>query len=84
MLHADRAELRPPGRAPGRRLRGEVVAAVSKVGGGALPLLELAGPAVALPQTPAAPTRVARALRTGAPAVVGRVETTACCWIPAP
>jgi L-seryl-tRNA(Ser) seleniumtransferase len=46
---------------------GEVVAATAKVGGGALPLLELPGPAVAVDLALAEP------LRAGDPAVVGRV-----------
>jgi L-seryl-tRNA(Ser) seleniumtransferase len=44
-----------------------VVDATAKVGGGALPLLELPGPVVALPEALAAP------LRAGEPPVVGRV-----------
>ncbi|HSO99253.1 MAG TPA: L-seryl-tRNA(Sec) selenium transferase [Solirubrobacteraceae bacterium] len=50
----------------------EVVEAVAKVGGGALPLLELPGPAVALraPDVEA----LASALRRGEPPVVGRVD----------
>jgi L-seryl-tRNA(Ser) seleniumtransferase len=46
---------------------GEVVAATAKAGGGALPLLELPGPAVAVDLALAEP------LRGGDPAVVGRV-----------
>jgi L-seryl-tRNA(Ser) seleniumtransferase len=46
---------------------GEVVATTAKVGGGALPLLELPGPAVAIE------VGLAQALRTGDPAVVGRL-----------
>jgi L-seryl-tRNA(Ser) seleniumtransferase len=46
---------------------GEVVASTAKVGGGALPLLELPGPAVAIE------VGLAAALRTGDPAVVGRI-----------
>lgn len=49
---------------------GEIVDAVARVGGGALPLLELEGPAVALPD---APEPLARALRLGDPPVVGRI-----------
>ncbi|HET6550469.1 MAG TPA: hypothetical protein VFG79_18535, partial [Solirubrobacter sp.] len=48
---------------------GEVVAATARVGGGALPLLELPGPVVALPDA-----SLAAALRGGEPPVVGRVE----------
>jgi L-seryl-tRNA(Ser) seleniumtransferase len=53
---------------------GTVVAASARVGGGALPLLELPGPAVALDPGPAGAEALARALRTGAPPVTGRIE----------
>jgi L-seryl-tRNA(Ser) seleniumtransferase len=46
---------------------GEVVAATAKVGGGALPLLELPGPAVAID------VALTSALRAGDPALVGRI-----------
>jgi L-seryl-tRNA(Ser) seleniumtransferase len=46
---------------------GEVVAATAKVGGGALPLLELPGPAVAIE------VELAAALRAGDPPLVGRI-----------
>jgi L-seryl-tRNA(Ser) seleniumtransferase len=45
-----------------------VVSSIAKVGGGALPLLELEGPAVAVPVDWAAP------LRLGDPPIVGRVH----------
>jgi len=70
MLTADEATLR--GRA--ERLAegiGEVVPATARVGGGALPLLELPGPAVALPGPPDA---LAARLRSADPPVVGRIE----------
>ena len=47
-----------------------VVRAAAKVGGGALPLLELPGPAVAVPGADALAAR----LRQGDPPVVGRIE----------
>jgi len=47
-----------------------VVRAAAKVGGGALPLLELPGPAVAVPGADALAAR----LRQGEPPVVGRIE----------
>jgi L-seryl-tRNA(Ser) seleniumtransferase len=53
--------------------RTEIVRAVAKVGGGALPLLELEGPAVAL-SGPAAADDIARALRHGQPPVIGRIH----------
>jgi L-seryl-tRNA(Ser) seleniumtransferase len=49
---------------------GEVVEATAKVGGGALPLLELPGPVVALPGEPEA---LAARLRAADPPVVGRI-----------
>jgi L-seryl-tRNA(Ser) seleniumtransferase len=50
----------------------EVVASVAKVGGGALPLLELLGPVVAVGGGGA--EALAAALREGEPAVIGRIE----------
>jgi L-seryl-tRNA(Ser) seleniumtransferase len=50
---------------------GEVVAATARVGGGALPLLELPGPAVALSGDPEA---LAARLRAADPPVIGRIE----------
>jgi L-seryl-tRNA(Ser) seleniumtransferase len=47
---------------------GEVVASTAKVGGGALPLLELPGPAVAIDVALAEP------LRVGDPPVIGRIS----------
>jgi L-seryl-tRNA(Ser) seleniumtransferase len=52
---------------------GEVVDAVARVGGGALPLLELEGPAVALDPGPDGADALAKALRMGDPAVVARI-----------
>jgi L-seryl-tRNA(Ser) seleniumtransferase len=49
----------------------ELVRVAGKVGGGALPLLELEGPAVALR---GAPEPLARALRGGEPPVIGRIH----------
>ncbi|HET9124820.1 MAG TPA: L-seryl-tRNA(Sec) selenium transferase [Solirubrobacteraceae bacterium] len=51
---------------------GAVVRACARVGGGALPLLELEGPVVALADGRGA-ERLARLLRTGEPPVVGRI-----------
>jgi L-seryl-tRNA(Ser) seleniumtransferase len=53
---------------------GEVIVATARVGGGALPLLELPGPVVALPRWPAGPDALARALRLGEPAVLARIQ----------
>jgi L-seryl-tRNA(Ser) seleniumtransferase len=49
-----------------------VVQSVARVGGGALPLLELPGPAVALLDE--SPDALAAALRAGDPPLVGRIE----------
>jgi L-seryl-tRNA(Ser) seleniumtransferase len=68
MLEAPAAELARRAETLARATGGELVEAVAKVGGGALPLLELPGPAVALDAALAAP------LRAGDPAVMGRVS----------
>jgi L-seryl-tRNA(Ser) seleniumtransferase len=49
-----------------------VVEAAAKVGGGALPLLELTGPACAVDPGPLGLDELARRLRTGEPPVLGR------------
>jgi L-seryl-tRNA(Ser) seleniumtransferase len=49
-----------------------LVDAAAKVGGGALPLLELTGPACAVDPTPHSLDELARRLRTGTPPVLGR------------
>ena len=51
----------------------EIVRATARVGGGALPLLELEGPAVALP-TDGDADGLARALRASDPPVVARIR----------
>jgi L-seryl-tRNA(Ser) seleniumtransferase len=68
MLEAPRAELEARASALAAAAGGEVVEAVARVGGGALPLLELPGPAVAVEAALAEP------LRRGDPAVVGRLS----------
>jgi L-seryl-tRNA(Ser) seleniumtransferase len=52
---------------------GEIVQATARVGGGALPLLELDGPAVALNAPGVDPGPLARALRRGEPPLIGRI-----------
>ena len=54
--------------------RRTVIRAVARVGGGALPLLELHGPAVALDPGPAGADALAAALRAGDPPLVGRIQ----------
>ena len=53
--------------------RASIVRATAKVGGGALPLLELEGPAVALADR-SSPVALARALREGDPPVMARIH----------
>ncbi|MBV8431470.1 MAG: L-seryl-tRNA(Sec) selenium transferase [Solirubrobacterales bacterium] len=53
--------------------RAEIVRSVAKVGGGALPLLELEGPAVAL-IADASPDEIAASLRRFDPPVLGRIH----------
>jgi L-seryl-tRNA(Ser) seleniumtransferase len=74
MLTADDAELRARAARLAEATGGEVVDAVGRVGGGALPLLELPGPAVAIAPGPSGADALAAALRTGDPAVVARIE----------
>ena len=68
MLLASEEELAARAAALASATGGEVVRSVAKVGGGALPLLELEGPVVALDAALAEP------LRRGDPAVIGRVH----------
>jgi L-seryl-tRNA(Ser) seleniumtransferase len=51
-----------------------VVDAAGRVGGGALPLLELSGPAVALDPGPDGIDALAAALRRGDPPLVGQIH----------
>jgi L-seryl-tRNA(Ser) seleniumtransferase len=67
MLEATPDELDARARRLAEGCRGEVVAATAKVGGGALPLLELPGPAVAVD------VGLVEPLRAGDPSIVGRV-----------
>ena len=67
MLDASAGTLDARARRLAEACGGEVVASTAKVGGGALPLLELPGPAVAVEAGLAAP------LRAGEPPLVGRL-----------
>ncbi|HWM09253.1 MAG TPA: L-seryl-tRNA(Sec) selenium transferase [Solirubrobacteraceae bacterium] len=71
MLTADEETLRARAERLAAAVGGEVVPAVARVGGGALPLLELPGPAVAVPGRP---DDVAARLRSAEPPVIGRIE----------
>jgi L-seryl-tRNA(Ser) seleniumtransferase len=68
MLSATEAELSARAERIAVVPQASVVRAVAKVGGGALPLLELEGPAVAVPVEWAVP------LRLGDPPIVGRIR----------
>ena len=74
MLTSSQDELGRRARALAEATGGELVQSVARVGGGALPLLELPGPAVAVDAGPLGIDALARALRTGEPAVVGRIQ----------
>ncbi|MGZ4280149.1 MAG: L-seryl-tRNA(Sec) selenium transferase, partial [Solirubrobacteraceae bacterium] len=67
MLDASAQTLEARARRLAEGCGGEVVASTAKVGGGALPLLELPGPAVATD------VALAQPLRAGDPPVVGRI-----------
>ena len=54
--------------------RAVIVRSVAKVGGGALPLLELEGPAVAVEPAEAGVDALAARLRAGDPPVIGRIS----------
>jgi L-seryl-tRNA(Ser) seleniumtransferase len=71
MLSAPESELKRRAQTLATVTGGELVTSTARVGGGALPLLELPGPAVAL-DGPA--DALARALREGDPAVLGRIQ----------
>jgi L-seryl-tRNA(Ser) seleniumtransferase len=75
MLEAEPAALEARARAIAEGVDGaEVVQAAAKVGGGALPLLELPGPVVALSVPGLSADELAARLRAGDPPVVGRIE----------
>jgi L-seryl-tRNA(Ser) seleniumtransferase len=72
MLEADPAVLQTRAERLASAIGGEVVQSVAKVGGGALPLLELEGPAVALHS--GSPDATAARLRAGDPPVLARIQ----------
>jgi L-seryl-tRNA(Ser) seleniumtransferase len=57
-----------------RAIGGEVLEGTARVGGGALPLLELRGPVVAVNGGGRSAEALARALRGGDPPVIGRIQ----------
>jgi L-seryl-tRNA(Ser) seleniumtransferase len=74
MLDADEETLARRASELARATDGRVIESTARVGGGALPLLELPGPAVALDPGPAGADALAAALRAGEPALIGRVH----------
>jgi L-seryl-tRNA(Ser) seleniumtransferase len=74
MLEAGEGELAARARRLAEAIGGRVIEAAARVGGGALPLLELSGPVVALDPGPAGADAFATTLRAGDPALVGRVH----------
>jgi L-seryl-tRNA(Ser) seleniumtransferase len=77
MLAAPEAELaaRAAAIADGIGAAAEIVRTAGRVGGGALPLLELEGPAVAVDPAPAGAEELAERLRAGEPPVLARIRT---------
>jgi L-seryl-tRNA(Ser) seleniumtransferase len=74
MLETDGWMLQRRAQQLARAVGGEVVTATAKVGGGALPLLELEGPVVALRRVPEGPDAQAARLRAGDPPVIARIS----------
>jgi L-seryl-tRNA(Ser) seleniumtransferase len=74
MLESDDATLSRRADTLAAAIGGTVVASTARVGGGALPLLELPGPVVAIDPGAGGATALAAALRAGEPAVVGRIH----------
>jgi L-seryl-tRNA(Ser) seleniumtransferase len=73
MLTAPAAELEARARRLADATGGEVVEAVARIGGGALPLLELPGAAVALSPAGWTAHELAAALRAGEPPLIARI-----------
>jgi L-seryl-tRNA(Ser) seleniumtransferase len=74
MLTASDADLEGRARTLAEATGGELIASTARVGGGALPLLELPGPAVALDGGEAGVEALAAALRAGEPPVIARIQ----------
>ncbi|HWD73614.1 MAG TPA: L-seryl-tRNA(Sec) selenium transferase [Solirubrobacteraceae bacterium] len=74
MLTATDGELAERARILAGETGGEIVSGVARVGGGALPLLELPGPAVAIAAGADGADALAYVLRGGDPAVVARIR----------
>jgi L-seryl-tRNA(Ser) seleniumtransferase len=74
MLTARPAELQGRARRLAQATGGELIEASSRVGGGALPLLELRGPAVAVDPGERGADALALALRSGDPSLIARIQ----------
>jgi L-seryl-tRNA(Ser) seleniumtransferase len=74
MLETDPERLRSRARRLASAGGGVVVESVGRVGGGALPLLELSGPVAALDAGPGGATALAARLRAARPALLGRIQ----------
>jgi L-seryl-tRNA(Ser) seleniumtransferase len=74
MLTARPADLAKRAAELARAIGGEVLDGTARVGGGALPLLELRGPVVAVNGGGRGAEALARALRGGDPPVIGRIQ----------
>ena len=73
MLAADSESLMRRARRLADATGGEVIEAVARAGGGALPLLELKGPAVAIAPHPDGPDALAARLRANDPPLIARI-----------
>ena len=73
MLAIDPIRLQHRAKTLAQRTGGDLIEATARVGGGALPLLDLTGPAVALPYH-GNPTRLAHALREADPPLLTRIH----------
>jgi L-seryl-tRNA(Ser) seleniumtransferase len=73
MLAADQETLMSRAQRLADATGGEVIEAVARAGGGALPLLELKGPAVAIAPHPGGPDALAARLRAHDPPLVARI-----------
>jgi L-seryl-tRNA(Ser) seleniumtransferase len=74
MLSAQPAQLHERARRLADATGGEVIESTGRVGGGALPLLELAGPAVAIDPGELGADALARALRRADPPLIARIR----------
>lgn len=73
MLNIDPIRLQHRAKTLAQKTGGELIQATARVGGGALPLLDLTGPAVALPYH-GNPNRLAQALRQAQPPLLTRIN----------